>query len=172
METGNRNQNRRAATGVVQLDASVVILAPLGTPGRASTRRTGVFTAPWRTTSPRKLKGSGRPQAEKTEETSKPGTSSTTPTTPTSPASPSKEDEKKDGGSAGSGKSEGLAKELIAEATSLLKTLQAMKRVKLKQVSVDRGDTANDRFALLDGGAHTRCELLTNTNVMIGVQWK
>ena len=72
----------------------------------------------------------------------------------------------------GGGKSEDPAKELIAEATSLLKTLRAMKRVKLKQVSVDRGDTANDRFALLDGGAHTRCELLTNMNVMIGVQWK
>ena len=66
---------------------------------------------------------------EKTEETSKPGTSSTTPTTPTLPASPSKEDEKKEGGSAGGGKSEDPAKELIVEATSLLKTLRAMKRV-------------------------------------------
>ena len=84
-----------------------------------------------------KLKGGGKPQAEKTEEASKPGTSSTTPTTPTSPASPSKEDEKKEGGSVGGGKSEDPAKELIAEATSLLKTLRAMKRVKLKQVSVD-----------------------------------
>ena len=34
-----------------------------------------------------KLKGGGKPQAEKTEETSKSGTSSTTPTTPTSLAS-------------------------------------------------------------------------------------
>ena len=86
-----------------------------------------------------KLKGGGKPQAEKTEEANKPGTSSTTPTQPTSPASPSKEDEKKEGGSAGGGKLEDPAKELISEAASLLKTLRAMKRVKLKQVSVDQG---------------------------------
>ena len=59
------------------------------------------------------------------------------------------------------------AKELISEAASLLESLRAMKRVKLKQVSLDLEHTAKDRFACWMVERHRHCEWLTRMNVMI-----